>query len=218
MRAQDQKPPNATTQDLVAELKAVLAKSVSGNLEIAARVRDLVLGIAAGAPTAARDPAVRRDLVARWLAFNVASLRTLADSSLETMDTIVSAAETMLLGKPPAPAPASSADGIDIVLEGRHGERLSAPFLLENHYDRVLDVAFEVEPFTAPDHPPMPTSLLTLDPPVLQLPAKGQAIVHAYVELADGFVTGAIYSTIIRISGFDARSMRLSVRVVDAPT
>ncbi len=217
MSASDPKPPSLTTQDLVADLKAVLAKSVSGNLELAARLRDLVRGIAADAPTAARDPEVRRELVARWLAFNVASLCTLTDSSLETMNAIVSAAETTLLGRPATSpsAPAVGADGIDIVIEGRRYERPGAPFLLENHYDRVLDVSFEVDPFTAEDHPPVPASVLTLDPQVLQLPAKGQAVVHAYVEIGQGFHVGVVYSTLIRISGFDAKSMRLSVRCTD---
>lgn len=206
-----------STETLVADLKAVLAKSLSGNLELAGRVRDLVRGIAADAPTAVRDPEMRRALVARWLAFNVASLRTLTDSSLETMNAIVTAAEAALLTTTPPPNGASTitTQGADIVLEGRRGERISAPFLLENHYDRVLDVAFEVEPFRAPGLALVPQSALTLDPLALQLPAKGQAIVHAAVALDDSFAGAVTYSTVIRLLGYDARSLRLSVRVVD---
>jgi hypothetical protein len=215
------------TAELVAELKAIVAKSVSGNLGLAVRVRDLVRGLAAGAPAAARDPDKRRDLVARWLAFNVASLRALTDSSLDTMNAIVAAAEKTLLTQAQAEAPvpeqsgavaAIGDGGIDIVLEGRRGDRIRAPFLLENFYDRALDVTFDVEPFRAPDRPALPASLLAVDPTTLQLPAKGQAVVHAVVDLVDAFAPEVTYATVIRLAGYDARTMRLSVKVAGDKT
>ena len=79
-----------------------------------------------------------------------------------------------------------------MVLEGQRGQRLSAPFLLENRYDRALDVAFEVDPLLAPGAAPVPASAITLDPQVLQLPPNGQAIVHACIDLVDGFATGVV--------------------------
>jgi hypothetical protein len=215
------------TAELVAELKAILAKSVSGNVGLAVRVRDLVRGLAADAPGAVRDPGKRRELVARWLAFNVASLRALTDASLDTMNAIVAAAEKTLLtpAQEQAPAPeqpgavAAIGDGaIDIVLEGRLGDRIRAPFLLENFYDRALDVTFDVEPFRAPDQPALPASLLAVDPTTLQLPAKGQAVVHAVVDLVDAFVPEVTYATVIRLAGYDARTMRLSVKVAGEKT
>ncbi len=208
--------------ELIAELKGTLARSFAGNVEIVARVRDLVRELAADAPVAVRDPQRRRELVARWLAFNVVSLRALTDSSLDTMNAIVSAAETTLLRTQPSAAspttssdPPAVADAVDIVLQGRRGDRLSAPFLLENHYDRTLDVTFDVEPFRAPGRPELPADLVALDPAQVAIPAKGQTVVHAAVDLGDSFSLGVTYATVIRLVGYDAKSMRLSVRVTE---
>lgn len=218
----DRKP--GATEELIAELKDVLAKSFAGNVEVAARVRDLVRGLAADAPAAVRDPGVRRELVARWLAFNVESFRALTDSSLATMNAIVTAAETTLLRTQPAATvpggstgPAAVADAVDLVVQGRRGERLSAPFLLENHYDRSLDVTFAVEPFHAVGRPDVPAALLSFEPAQIAIPAKGQTIAHAVVDLGGAFDAGVTYGTVIRLVGYDARSMRLSVRVDEPP-
>jgi hypothetical protein len=207
--------------ELIADLKRTLAKSVAGNVELAGRVRDLVRELAADAPAAVRDARLRNELLARWLTFNVVTLRALTESSLETMNAIVTAAELTLLRKQPAPsangaAGASAiAEPIDLVLQGRRGERASAPFLLENHYDRALDVAFEAEPFRAAGRPELPAALLVLDPATVTIPARGQTIVHAVVDLVDAFAAGVTYATVIRLIGYEAKAMRLAVRVTE---
>jgi hypothetical protein len=207
--------------ELIADLKRTIAKSVAGNVELAGRVRDLVRELAADAPAAVRDARLRNELLARWLTFNVITLRALTESSLETMNGIVTAAELTLLRKRAAPgangaggAPAV-AEPIDLVLQGRRGERVSAPFLLENHYDRALDVAFEAEPFRAAGRPELTAALLVLEPGAVTIPARGQTIVHAAVDLVDDFAAGVTYATVIRLIGYEAKAMRLSVRVTE---
>jgi hypothetical protein len=195
-----------------------MAHALAGNLEVVARVRDLVAGLVSDSPKipdAVRDP---RALVSRWIDFNIASLRIITEHSIDALNGIVSVAEASLDRNPRRSATsfenrsdAHDADPVELRLEGARGARATASFQLENFYSHPLEITFEVEPLIAPGRPPISASAIEIEPKVAQLPPRGRQIVSVSVTLDDGFALGSVYEARVRIVGFEARMLHLVV-------
>jgi hypothetical protein len=208
-------------EEIVRDLKAVMAHALAGNLEVVARVRDLVGALVSDPPKisdAVRDP---RALVNRWLDFNIASLRILTEHSIDALNGVVSVAESSLnASRRSSAASAGSHSGterpepVELRLEGPRGVRASASFQLENFYNHPLEVTFEAEPLIAPGHEPIGAAAIEIAPQLVQLPARGRQVVSVSVTLGERFSPGAVYEGNVRIVGFEARSLHLSVRVL----
>ncbi len=232
MSAQDSRPddssPSKAAEAIIDDLKSVIARSISGNLEVAGRVRSLVQALVntPPSPPATLNP---RENVSKLLDFNVASLRVLTEHVLGAINEIVDQAETSLLGERrprPAAAPnggavaappaAGAGQAIEIVMSGAIGDRASSPFLIENHYDRDVDVTFEIVAPGAGATPKIPSGALQVEPSRASLPARGQAIVYATVEISESFKPGSSYHGAIRILGFESRPIRVRLDVLAA--
>jgi hypothetical protein len=210
-------------EELVKDLKAVMAHALAGNLEVVARVRDLVGGLVSDSPKisdAVRDP---RALVSRWLDFNIASLRIITEHSIEALNGIVSVAEANLSTSPRRSAAsagsrseARDAEPVELLLEGRRGARASASFQLENFYNHPLEITFEAEPLIAPGRLPIAASAIEIEPEVAQLPPRGRQVVSVSVTLGEAFALGSVYEARVRIVGFEARLLHVVVRVIES--
>lgn len=207
---------------IIKELKAVMAHALAGNLEVVARVRDLVGTLVSDPPRVAgvvRDP---RLLVNRWLDFNIASLRILTEHSIEALHGIITVAESNLgtnsssASSSAGKRPSQSGEAVDLRLEGTRGSRATASFLLENFYNQPLEVTFETGPLIAPGHEPVPASAVVIEPEVVELPARGRQVISISVLLDDAFASNAQYESRVQIVGFEARMLHLIVRVIES--
>jgi hypothetical protein len=208
---------------IIKDLKAVMAHALAGNLEVVARVRDLVGALVSDPPKVGdvvRDP---RDLVNRWLDFNISSLRILTEHSIEALNGIISVAEANLDLSPnrsstsfTSRSVAQRGDAVDLRLEGTRGSRATASFLLENFYNQPLEVTFEAEPLLAPGFPPIPASAIEIEPEIVHLPPRGRQVITVSIALDDAFASGVEYEGKVRIVGFEARMLHLIVRVIES--
>jgi len=215
---------------IIDDLKSVIARSISGNVEVAGRLRALVQAMVNDPPSASAALHDPRSGVSKWLDFNVTTLRVLTEHALGALNGIVTEAELSLLGDrrnaPPsvrsngtAPVETSGAgpatpSAVEIILRGAHGERASSPFLVENHYDRAVDVTFERIGF-GDERRQIPASALQVEPARATLAARGQAIVYLAVTIDDSFEAGTSYFGAIRMVGFDARPVRVRLDVAE---
>lgn len=205
----------------VEELKRLAATHVARNVELAARISALVKEVAGSAGSA---PAVTpAELLGKWLDFNLASYAALSTHSLALLDGLVDAAEKTLLPSTaaatatasPAAAPAAAqAERVELRLSGRRGERVVAPFLVENQYDRPLDVGFQATELVPGSGPALPAALLAFEPPTVTLAPRSDAVVHAAATITEEFAIGETYRTTIRLLGYQAREVGVTIAVL----
>lgn len=203
-------PPGS--EAVIQELRSVLASSAAGNIQIALRIRDLVVSAASQRP---RDRDRSKD-VGHILDFIVASVRLLSENSLVVANGILDAAEARLLEKAPpvADEPSDAAPGdVEIILKGARGHRADAAFLLENKYDRSIDVAFEMSDLTSEGGAVIPGAFVSIDPASVTLSPRGQAVIRISIEVGDLLTEGVSYLGMLRASGFETRQIRIRLQV-----
>lgn len=204
-------------EEFVEQLKELVAANVAGNAQLVTRFNDFIRDAAkaVGAGRAAGEPANAAALLSRWLDFNLASFSVASTHGLALLNGLLSAAENALLPKAPsAPGARPTPEPrVELRLEGRPGERVTSAFLVENHFDRPLDVAFEAGALIPATGPSLPASLIAFEPATLAIAPRGQAVVQAAVTITRDFVVGQTYVTTIRLLGLHAKEMGLSVTV-----
>ena len=129
----------------IKEFKSLMAKNMRGNMQLVSRVNELVknAGKSLG-PNRKKNDGKQSALLIRFLDFNLASYEILSSCTLDMLNGLVSAAEHSLFGKDTAtPEAASPKVCGEIHVEVRQGERLKAPFFVENQYSAPLDISFE---------------------------------------------------------------------------
>jgi len=217
----------------VDQLKSVLSASAAGSIELAGRLNALVKE-AALALNASKDrpPPDSSELLSRMLDFQLAAYAVVTEHSLAILNGLITSAEQTLLDASEsaaavaqqAPQPqgtqASSriarrpteATGI-VQVVGRQDETLTCPFLVENQYDRGLDVSFEADPLVPGKGPPLPASLISFEPARLVLPPRGQAVARAHIRLIRDFTAGETYSTAVHVLGFRCPPVQVAITV-----
>jgi hypothetical protein len=215
MVARDPSGPKSP-EEFVEQLKELVAANVAGNAQLVARFNDLIRD-AAKAVGAARggEPANAAALLSRWLDFNLASYSVVSTHGLALLNGLLSAAEDALLPKVPSAAEArpTPEPRVELRLEGRPGERVTSAFLVENHFDRPLDVTFEAGDLIPASGTSLAASLIAFEPTTLAIAPRGQAVVQVAVTITGDFVVGQTYITTIRLLGLHAKEVGLSVTV-----
>ena len=205
-------------EEFVEQLKELVAANVAGSTQLVARFNDFVRDAAravgpgrAGEPT---DEAVT--LLSRWLDFNLASYSVVSTHGLALLNGLLSAAESTLIPKAPrAPdARPSPAPHVELRLSGRHGERVTSGFVVENHFDRAFAVTLQCGDLIPVTGKALPASLVAFEPAKLVIASRGQAVIQAAVAITNDFVVGQTYTTTIRLLGFQAKEVGLSVTVL----
>ena len=205
--------------DQFQRLRQLAADNVAGNTRLLSRLNDLLrdAALAAGRGTGAAE-GDRSALLSRWLDFNLDSYAVVSRHSLALADELISVAESALRTKAPPttdarPEPPSRPE---LRLSARPGERATSGFVVENNFERPFAVTAECDELRTGKGAALPASLVHFDPPSLEIPARGEAIIRAAVSITPEFVVGETYTTTIRLLGLPAREVGLSVTVLAA--
>lgn len=211
---------------VVEELKSVVAASIAGNVELVARLNTVIREAAAAGPAAGLSDGGA--VLSRLIGLGLGTCAELNKHTLALLNGLVGVAERSLLpsassssAAAAAASPTMSAAGpaegrIDVRLDGRIGERVACPFLVENQYDQAVDVSFRSDSLSAAGHRDLPSSLISFEPPRLSILARGSAVATAMVDVTDDFVAGATYTSTVRLVGFEGRQLGLALTVAPA--
>ena len=93
-------PRQRTADDVIDQLKDILAANVSGNAQLVAHFNDLVRDISKEMGSGRRpEPS---ELLSRWLDFNLASYSVVTKQSVALLDGLLEVARSTLIPSPPA--------------------------------------------------------------------------------------------------------------------
>ena len=188
-------------------MKQILATTVAGNTRLLGRFNELVrqeqTGLGPGPAGRSSDATV---LLSRWLDFNLASYSVVTTNGLALLNGLLSAAEEAALPRP--------ARQVELRLEGRHGDRVTSAFAVENHFERDVEVAFDCDELIPSTGKSFPGSLVTFEPADLAIAPRGEAVVYAAVTITPDFLIGQTYTTTIRLSGSQAKEIGFSLTIL----
>jgi hypothetical protein len=150
------------------------------------------------------------------LDFTLASVRLLTEQSLVIVNGIIDQAETQLGGRPAASHGATQPHHGDpahaeIVLQGARGSTASAAFMLENKFDRPLELHFEMSDLSSDAGPAISGAIMAIEPEHVTVPPHGQKIIRLSLTIGEMFLPGARYFASLLTAGFEAR--RIGVRL-----
>jgi hypothetical protein len=205
----------ASPEVLPERMKQILATTLAGNARLLSRfnelVRDAQTGLGAGHAGQSPDAAV---LLSRWLDFNLASYSVVTTNGLALLNGLISAAEDALPPRQPASRPSRPASQVELRLEGRPRDCVTAAFAVENHFDLAIEVAFDSDKLIPSKGKSLPGSLVTFEPGELTIAPRGEAVVQAAVTITPDFVIGQTYTTTIRLSGYQTKEIGFSVTIL----
>ena len=211
-------PSGRTSPDeFVERLKELVAANIAGRTQLEARlgafIREASRAVA-GSQSGERTDA--QALLSRWLNFNLESYSAINAQGLALLNELLSAAErTLLPGAAPATGTqAPAATRVELRLSGRHGERATTGFAIENHFNRPLSVTFESTDLVSKTGASLPASIVSFEPTPLLLEPQGQGVVQATVPITTDFEVGQTYAATIRLLGFENKEVGLSVTVL----
>jgi hypothetical protein len=206
--------PRKTADEVIEQLREVFATNAAGNAQLAARFNEFVRDISKEIGRGERaDPS---ELFSRWLDFNLASYAVLNRQGLALLDGLLTAARSTLI--PPAISVpiATQAPRAELRLSGPSGQQVRTGFVIENYFDRPLDIAFACSDLSPGAGPSLPRSLVAFEPATLMIPPRGQAVGQVAVNLTDDFVVGETYIGTIQLQGFEGKELGISVVVLPA--
>jgi hypothetical protein len=203
--------------EFVERLKVLVGENIAGSRQLVTRLRNIVReadqAVSAGAAGDRTDP---KELLFRWLDFNLASYSVVNTHGLALLNGLLSAAQGTLIPEPAAARQShpAAAPRVDLRLSGRHGERAATGFVIENQFDEPLSVTFESSPLAPATGARLPASLVSFEPPTLVVEPRRQGVVQAVVTITSDFVVGQTYATTIRPLGFEAKELALSITIL----
>jgi hypothetical protein len=124
-----------------------------------------------------------------------------------------STAAAALDGLDRAPDRAGAPTPAPICLDVTHGQQVTIPFLVQNQYDRCVDVSFAADPPTTAAGAPVPASTISFEPRTLALPPGGQLVVRATVAVTEDFTEGQVYATALHVRDLPAPPLPVELRV-----
>jgi hypothetical protein len=209
-------PERKAAPSFVKEFKSLVAKNIRGNMQLVSRVNELVKKAGKSLePDRQKSEGKQSALVMRFLDFNLASYEIMSSCTLDMLNRLISAAELSLLGKGAATAEAAPPKVCgEIQVAIRQGERLKAPFVVENQHSAPLDISFEAGELTAAAAPSLPSSHIAFEPATLTLGPQKKAVVVALVDISKAFVVGKTYRSTIRVLGFQGQEVRLVLTIL----
>ncbi len=200
--------------EFVERLKELVVANIAGRTQLEARLAAFVRE--ASRAVAGRQSGERTDakaLLSRWLDFNLESYSAINAQGLALLNDLLSAAERTLLPRaaPATGTQAPTAPRVELRLSGRHGERATTGFAIENHFNRPLSVTFESTDLVSKTGASLPASLVSFEPTPLLLEPQGQGVVQASVTITADFEVGQTYAGTIRLLGYENKEVGLSV-------
>jgi hypothetical protein len=199
--------------EFIERLKELVAADVAARTQLKARFSDFVREASQAVGTGrAGERTDAQALLSRWLDFNLESYSVVSAQGLALLNGLLSAAERTLIPQAPAPdTRATPAARVELRLSGRHGERATTGFVVENHFNRPLAVTFQSTDLVSKTGASLPASLVSFEPTTLVLEQRRQGVVQATVTITADFEVGQTYTATIRLLGFEAKEVGLSV-------
>lgn len=203
--------------DVVDRFRAVVEANVAGTVELLVRVEALVRRVVAEHPTSPPDGA---DVLDRLVDAGLSSYAEVSRHVLALLDGLVSVAERALLPGAAEGVQPVGAAGVDpavaVRMDGRPGERVPCPFVVQNEYDRPVEVTFRAGPLSAPGRPKLPASAVTFEPTRMRIEARAADVATATIALPPQLVPGDTYVTRIEMVGLEGRRVGVALTVVEA--
>jgi hypothetical protein len=200
--------------EFVGRLKQIVTNNAEESTRLVARftefVRKASRAISSDRTGERTDPEA---LLSRWLDFNLVSYSVLSTQSVALLDGLLTAAQSTLLPKTMSDAPAA-VPRVELRLAARAGDRATTGLVIENHFDRSISVTFDASDLVPSAGPPLPASLISFEPSTLVIAPRGQSVVQTSVTITSDFVVGQTYTATIRLLGFEAKEVGLSVTIL----
>lgn len=211
-KRQSQKTP----EEFVNEIKTILSANVSKSIQLMTRANDLIKNTFQTVSSPDRASMDESDVLERWLNFNVATFSVISDHAFSLLDKLITVAEGAIVGD--IPGKGSAEKQVDIYITGQQGEKCSAAFLIQNHYDEALDISFEATHLVAESTAPLPSTHVNFDPSSTTLKPGEQKIIEVTVDIGKEFVPGKTYVTNIHVLGYESKELILFIKVLPPVT
>jgi hypothetical protein len=197
-------------------LRELVSKNVDGNTQLLVRFSDFLKEASGVASAGSIGKTDAEELLSKWLDFNLAIYSVVNTQGLALLNGLLTAAQTTLLPHSTAVPKASGTvtQPIELHLSGRHGERATTSFVIENHFSQPLTITFESGMLTPPIGPTLPASVVNFEPTTLMIGPHGQGIARVAVTITADFVVGQTYKAKIRPLGFGATEFGLSLTIL----
>jgi len=208
-----------SSDDFLARLKELNAAHVAGSTQLVKHFTDFVREASRAVGAGRAGERIGADaLLSRWVDFHLATFSVASAQTLALFHGLISAAENTLLPKASSSPGGKSAPAprVELRLSGRHGERATTGFVIENHFDLPLAVTLESSDLVPKTGASLPASLVGFEPATLLLDPHGQGVVQVAVAIGAEFQVGETYTTTIRLLGLEAKEVGLSVVVLPA--
>lgn len=213
-------PTHITTDEFVERLKKLMDDNVAGSKQLLTSF--LALAKEASQSSCSGEQLDLETMLSRCLEFHLAAYSVVSTQGLALLNGLLSAAREAVITKGMAASSAkASAAPVELQLEGKHGERATTRFILENRFDLPIAVMFESTELTPAVGSPLSASVVSFEPTTVTIKPHEEGVVEISVTITSDFVTGQTYTAKIRPLGFGEfgeRELRLSLRVLPEPT
>jgi hypothetical protein len=201
------------------DFKKLFTKSIQDNLlflnRVSAVAREAVKGLST---VSSRSQSPTADEVAKRLVqLNLSYLTAINKHGFALLNELVSATETAFgINSGAAAAPAATPARAEINLSARQGEVAIASFLVENSYERALDVSFQASQIVSVRGEVIKSGVVSFNPPQLSLEPKSQAVVQACIDISNEFKSGENYVLRVRVVGFETKEIWIHLNILSS--
>ncbi len=173
-------------------------------------------------------------VIKEMIQLNVDYYSTLVDLNLEFADRLLdtmrestpapdttSPSQPAPIASPPTdagstPTPPSTAPVIPtMLLVACVGDRLRAPFRIENNRAEPTPVSFHLSPFEREDGGQIVASAASFDPPVTELQIHQESRIYLVLPVSPEFEPGHRYTASLSVEGMDTMQLRVCLEVRD---
>ena len=100
-----------------------------------------------------------------------------------------------------------------LVFHGMRGESANNAFLVTNHRDEPIEVAFEMSDIVSHDGGTRVNPIATFTPHRYTLASQQNKVIQCAIMLSEDYAQGQIHSGSILVTGFPEMSMRINIQV-----
>jgi hypothetical protein len=214
------------SSELLNALTAIMSQNIEGNRKLLGRVTSLVNKVASEVKSGTRDQAVRLDsnVLGKWLQLNVSTVALVGTHGLAFLNDLTTAVEKSLgvvsdtQVQSRGETPISLGKRAELRINARLGETAVAPFLVENNFEKSLDVTFQVNGVASLQGQVIQGNVVTFDPPTMSLEPKAQAVVQASLSLTEEFRVQDTYLFRISLAGYQTNEVWVYCTILPAAT
>ena len=195
---------------LADDIKQLIDRSVQANVDLLTRAG----GVLREAARASKEPQRLQGKDARALLGDLVKLqldylKTLSDSSVQYLGSVVGLAESAVA--PAARVPEATAQAS--ALSGSVGQTAAFQFQIDNPNAQSVSAAIESREWLDRAGGTVPADSLVFDPAATVVEAGSARVVQGRVVVDERFRAGHVYDTVIRVSGFPGRQVALTLTV-----